>query len=1094
MEVVYAQSCPAYNAKHDYEFTVDLSNIPGEYRGGENNLNWRVDVKGFGRANVEKVTQEYYLYHPSSIDIDNNPENENFGTVFCVEALNKIKSLTGSSTGSSGHPYSEYLSHKSGAGLYVFDAAFVHQPSPNSNGYNGGVVFDDLTYLINGGTAYSPRRVRVSDDGRIFVSSQILSGTGSTVLWEVPGIGSKAGAWSKVVKGELTDYTLAAEANGFYAAPNVSLDVRGSGSDLELAMLSATQSAWSGTASAFRLSTYQLGERTENPILNKTPIDWFDNLGGTVIVAWDAVQIEYDKDGGIWVCQGRGAVPSGRQQDPSLLHYNKNKQPDLVERRLYRYGAGVRYNHDYTKLIVAGKSSVKTISGVETKSATAQCTGGYATIYAVSKDGNGAPILKEETVIDMTVIADNYYINDFAWDYADNVYAVSHRNEMVAVWALPYAEDKVVSTPAASGHAFQIACTQGEYYAVSISCNSERGSVTMNAEGMVDGKVPSCSNVTVVATAKDNYEFVCWKKGETVVSNNASYTFLAVEDNIHLTAHFEGIDCSVTWWNLFENGEDIAKESEDYPDRNERLWRLFQVEYNDYQANYQNESSQYDAGVNTTKKQFKVLAFFLPGNNKAYNNNSSNPDPTGHEMWNMCETFLNDGDEYDGVFGWLGKYIESCSIKNEIETSLSPGYNTWGWFLQAFINRQSVFYDMDMNYSYDNLINGQYPAKDFSTYGKPEYWRPWWTESICQLPKMLHYGDRLPVSWSVNRTCPSGGTSYFDRNYESTKLPPKDMIPSEWYIWNKVTSIPDGHDDTHILAWRNGSVEGDIVHHVTQDGMKLYATYVNKTIDENDENGGPTKYDASNEDVIKLMQNPNFGVGATHILQVRRNLQAGMYNTICLPFDVDLNGLMDSHPLKEASLLEFTGVTSLYNESGAPVTVLNFTEVAEEVIGNVTCRILKRGKPYLIKMKGSSDVADLLQFSGIGNDRLILTPNASESIDGVTFHATINPTTIPAGSLILVANNRLALTTETGQMLGLRGYFTIDPMMASNIAEQAADGRVYLSIQKPVTTSIPVAPEAEQQLKPEVRKMMYDGKIYILRGDEVYTITGHRVK
>ena len=83
------------------------------------------------------------------------------------------------------------------------------------------------------------------------------------------------------------------------------------------------------------------------------------------------------------------------------------------------------------------------------------------------------------------------------------------------------------------------------------------------------------------------------------------------------------------------------------------------------------------------------------------------------------------------------------------------------------------------------------------------------------------------------------------------------------------------------------------------------------------------------------------------------------------------------------------------------------------------------------------------------------------------------------------------------QQLGMRGYFTIDksdPIWASDIAAQAADGRVYLSMKKPVTTSIPVAPEAEQQLKPEVRKVMYDGKIYILRGDEVYTITGHRVK
>ena len=82
-------------------------------------------------------------------------------------------------------------------------------------------------------------------------------------------------------------------------------------------------------------------------------------------------------------------------------------------------------------------------------------------------------------------------------------------------------------------------------------------------------------------------------------------------------------------------------------------------------------------------------------------------------------------------------------------------------------------------------------------------------------------------------------------------------------------------------------------------------------------------------------------------------------------------------------------------------------------------------------------------------------------------------------------------------MNGMRGYFVIDdtdPLAAAELAAQAADGRVYLSMKKPVTTSIPVAPEAEQQVKPEVRKVMYDGKIYILRGEEVYTITGHRVR
>ena len=1053
--------------KNSYHEDIPVSNLPKE-----KSLTWRVDVKGFGRANVEKVTQEYYLYHPSSIDIDNNPENENFGTVFCVEALNTIKSKTGSSTGDSGHPFSEYLSHKSGAGLYVFDAAFVHQPSPSSNGYNGGVTFDDLTYQINGGTAYSPRRVRVSDDGRLFVSSQILSGTGSTVLWEVPGIGSKAGSWSKVVKGELTDYTLATEANGFYAAPNVSLDVRGSGSDLELAMLSATQSAWSGTASAFRLSTYQLGERTENPILNKTPIDWFDNLGGTVIVAWDAVQIEYDKDGGIWVCQGRGAVPSNRQQDPSLHHYNKNKQPDLVERRLYRYGAGVRYNHDYTKLIVAGKSSVKTISGVETKSATAQCTGGYATIYAVSKDGNGAPVLKEETVIDMTVIADNLYINDFAWDYADNVYAVSHRNEMVAVWALPYAEDKVVSTPAASNYAFTINCVPGTHYNVTTICDPEEGgSILCSPGGSSRGvgiiSVEACSELTLTAVPETGYMFLNWKDGNgNIVSTDEEYTFF-VTDDVTLTACFDyATYAGITWHNLFLNGEDIAKESEDYPGSNERLWRLFQNEYNTYQKSI-GQGWQYS--THRKNDQWQVLAFFIAGNNK---NGTGNV--TGTDIWGFLNTFMDDANSKSSFY-WLGQYLEACSPKNEIDPI--SGYNIWGWYLQAFINRKDLFYDMDIAHAY-NSIEGVYPAKQFSKYGSPEYWRPWWTKHVCGLKDTMTYAEFMPIRWNWDETCATGNV------YGVNTSTSADVVPSEWYQWNTASKADQ------LLAWRDGA-DGPIVHQVTRPDMELHASYVDKVLQESDPD--PTgEYDAKNNDVLSLLANDNYG-STTHNVTIDRKFAGGMYNTVCFPFDLPISKLPAE--LSGAEIRVFNGVTETYNESGDPVAVLNFITLQDYWQGKDSYLkepYLQAGVPYLIMP--TADVTTDLTYRELKQALFFdgtKTPYG-KSFNGVIFQGVFNPTTLPENAYILVADNRIAKVTDTSdKILGYRGYFVINDMYLRTLADQ---GNVYFSFKKPVTTSIPVAPEAEQQLKPEVRKVMYDGQIYILRGDEVYTITGNRVK
>ena len=203
----------------------------------------------------------------------------------------------------------------------------------------------------------------------------------------------------------------------------------------------------------------------------------------------------------------------------------------------------------------------------------------------------------------------------------------------------------------------------------------------------------------------------------------------------------------------------------------------------------------------------------------------------------------------------------------------------------------------------------------------------------------------------------------------------------------------------------------------------------------------------------------------------------------------------EGNEFKQATYWKYIGTSSKYNESGEPVTILEFQPETE---------VLEAGVPYLVWSDNDITREEIL-FGAPGEKSLGYThvfcdtvpktvPAREGSAVPITFVGTINPTEVPAESLILVADNRLAQTTETGSMKGMRGYFTIDPMWAAEIAEQAADGRVYLSMKKPVTTSIPVAPEAEQQTKPQVRKILHNGQIYILRGDEVYTLSGRRVK
>ena len=116
-----------------------------------------------------------------------------------------------------------------------------------------------------------------------------------------------------------------------------------------------------------------------------------------------------------------------------MIHINAAGEEDYKEVLNSRANAGIRFNHDFSKLIIA-------------------TSGKKATIYTISKDANGAPVLTQETVVDMSAVGTN--LNDFAYDYAGNLYACGNSSEKLAAWAMPYSGEVV--TPAASKYAFEL--------------------------------------------------------------------------------------------------------------------------------------------------------------------------------------------------------------------------------------------------------------------------------------------------------------------------------------------------------------------------------------------------------------------------------------------------------------------------------------------------------------------------------------------------------------------------------------------------------------------------------------------------------------
>jgi hypothetical protein len=104
----------------------------------------------------------------------------------------------------------------------------------------------------------------------------------------------------------------------------------------------------------------------------------------------------------------------------------------------------------------------------------------------------------------------------------------------------------------------------------------------------------------------------------------------------------------------------------------------------------------------------------------------------------------------------------------------------------------------------------------------------------------------------------------------------------------------------------------------------------------------------------------------------------------------------------------------------------------------------------------------------------------------ISYTGVLAPVNVSENSVLLVANNRLAVSSSSGEMLGMRGFFTskvlpIQQPMAIQITTK--DGATTYLDAVNMTTETQAA-----------TKILHNGQIYILRGDEVYTITGAKVK
>lgn len=1093
-------------------------------------LSWRVDVYG-KEVTTPNCVKSYSFYHPSAVDIDNNPENPNFGMILSNEAMHAIKGLSG--TNSEGISYSTYHSYKLGAGIYAFTADF--EPIKNANGqygFNGGITFTKGRADNSSATAYAPRRIRISKDGRIFVTSLNTNGD---VLWEVDT--ANLNQWTPVFRG-LTQNANKDLVSGstFVAGPNAGFDVRGSGSNLQLLMLSANKQTYQNAQQGFRISEYDIKEKTT---WNIAPSKSFphENTYSSSLKGYQCYftvgaqsQVQYDKDGGVWYIQYRGTTS---ETQPGLVYFTK----DGVEKKKWLWdnisNAGFRFNHDFSKVVIAGPSR--------------------ATIFAVSKDADGIPVLTEDLVVNMSDLGTN--LNDFAWDYAGNLYACGNSKEKLAAYVMPRKATDVVSTPAAIKHKITLTAPvprivaynliyrpngANQTYDFSFYANTQPtgGSISFYKNGettplyvhqisnLIQGDNTVSIPMATLDAALNMEKDILW---ELTLSAPESNVFGKIYESKTLNTAYATINTNPAtdyFGHIYANSQ--AKHA--YPDADMGGGEMFVWEpgsgvlnntgdrYHTILENHQIIDNGFEQGERLCvapdgkvyisdngirggiyimdPKDYSTTSFFngltfKEGNTSASSEKSLyyyNSEHVGSPS--SCSYIYWPGGEDAKLFATRTEYYPDANVGSHAGHATyyrhNEGYfvydlkksNNWqhDWATDA---RQKVTINDDNLFSTDFAIVGtshgawicQHRSEDndldesrslmfFDNNGVRQY---------CSDNNDVIYGSAgaaLAVNKEENLLAMAsglGGIIFFDITWNND-VPTLSHRYTSWindasvvttlnfdYAGNLVATIGNSYNDRtdqhRVVLYTLPNTLLKTENTVTvpaRFSQRVAALYADERMDvhfdENITNNSPYQ-----------------------TVDVFRRLQAGMCNTICLPFSIE-NKV--GTPYEKARIFAFTGVTQ-----GNDQVELQFSEVNE----------IQAGVPYLIQPE--NDIIDLLRFSPVQVNANFNNEGLSVTHDGITYYGTINPKRLEVNKnyLFLVANNRLATASEGGDMLGLRGYFTVNGELPA---------KAVISFKEGVTTGTTstVAPTTD-----DVQKVLQNQQILIIRDGEIYNILGEHI-
>ena len=380
---------------------------------------WEVEVAGAEKTTIERFSTQSF-YHPSGLDIDNNPENASFGTLFVCEGYNR---------GQKSGYVSAHADGSFGGGLYIFDAAGnqVLNKDGGARFYPSWLTNQDRNLGVSSKTIGADfGKVAIAQDGRIFVNRYNFNGDYYLVAENLETLVATGEFTSLLANKTMTD-GIYYEGEEYLAGPAQSFDVFGGGEDLKLLALSRNDNTVDATFDENRVVEYNLGTGTALAVPTSVAA-----LDQKYTISYDRkANVQYDNRGGIWYIQYRGA-PSATQ--PALIYVDANGEIKFFEGDggKARYQGAISVSPDGNRLVASSAS-------------------GIVTVYGIIFTENGDVALNEQYRLTHNMGGSLYYA---AWDAAGNFFLGNASNEVVQGYALPRAE--AFTTPAAERYSFDL--------------------------------------------------------------------------------------------------------------------------------------------------------------------------------------------------------------------------------------------------------------------------------------------------------------------------------------------------------------------------------------------------------------------------------------------------------------------------------------------------------------------------------------------------------------------------------------------------------------------------------------------------------------